>query len=344
MILKLFTTLTFLSILTLSLLGCQQERYLFQENKAIELIHDEDSLATYGVFSDIHGETEKLKRLVRTMEDTPGLDGFIVLGDTPRNDFLRSGGTREERRSDAEEMIEAYTMLAKAGLPVFITTGNHERKPDYEAAMKKVSKKYKNIIDLTKYRIIDGDDADFISLPGYQIKQSFHEVEDKSVGEKITIAQTFIPADGYFADAETIAATGSLRNGLDDVMILLTHGPPKTFPSSSTSPYAGPGTTYSGEDLGDEATTKMMRKNNLHFALSGHIHEAGGLATTLDGEPIPAGQWADELVLNVGSVELWTLLDKTTSRGMAAIITIDEMKVKYEIIMPKCGAEYCNRS
>ena len=325
--LKPFLTFALLSTLTLSFIGCQQnpERYLFEENKAIELLHDQDSIATYGVFSDIHGETEKLKVLSKVMQER-GVEGFIILGDTPQNDVLRSGGRQLEGKDDTEEMIEAYTILAKTEMPVLILPGNHERKPEYQAAIKEVTAQYKNMIDLTQYRIVDGDDVDFISLPGYQIQQS--------------AGQKFIPDDGYFADAETIAATGKLSQSFDDAVILLTHGPPKTSPDSnspsiSTYPHFGPGTLYNDSDVGDESTRNMMLENNLHFALSGHIHEAGGIAATLEGKSLPENQWTEELILNVGSLEDWTLLDGKKSQGMAAIVTIDGTKIKYEIIKLK---------
>ena len=326
-----------LGVLAFSLLGCQQqsvqERYIFleQEQKVVEQVHDEDNMAKYGVFSDIHGETKRLKVFAKTMQER-GVEGFLVLGDTPENDVLRSGGRQQEKRNDIEEMIEAFTLLGKTDLPVFVLPGNHERKPTYETAIKEVTAKYHNIIDLAQYRSVDGDDVDFISLPGYQIK----EMVSKDVYSGKENKRKFIPDDGYSADAETITATGKLGRNLDDAVILLTHGPPKTTSSSADtthiSPFLGPGTLYDGSDVGDEATRKMMLDNNLHFALSGHIHEAGGLAATLDGKRVPVGQWAESFILNVGSLEDWKLLDGSVSRGMTAIVTVDGKKAKYETL------------
>ncbi len=333
--LKTLATWGFLSALALGLTSCQEAvqdtrttvtqqqdltqrniagreyRFSDAEQRVIELTADEDAKAVYGVFSDIHGETKRLQVLVTEMQQR-GAEAFIVLGDTPENDRLRSGGRQEEQRSDQSEMVEAFTILARSGLPVFVTVGNHETHQAYQNALREVSAAYPNLIDLVQYRSVDGDDVDLVSLPGYQIPAAGN--------------RRFIPQDGYWASPEEISRMGTVQQGLDDAVVLVTHGPPEVGAIKS------PGTIFSGKDVGDEATREMLLSTKIPFTLSGHIHEAGGIATTLYGVAVPENTFAEGFVLNVGSLEDWPLLDGTKSKGMAAIFTVEGKKAKYEVV------------
>ncbi len=342
---KILVPLIFLPAIAFMLLfilsSCQEnpsELYRFAGAKAIQISADVDQQATYAVFSDIHGETEKLQELSKIMQKI-GVEGFIVLGNKKKNEGLRSGKIEKEEdnkenykeeneEDDLQELIDAFRILGKTGLPVLIIPGNHENKKDYALAFERLKEKYPNLIDLVQYRAVDNDDVNFVSLPGYQIKE-------KSIltasGETRNLK--FLPKDGFFADAETIQESKKWTKDLeetspilDQTVVLLTHGPPKT------DARRGPGTLYSGEDAGDENTRIMMQEAGISFALSGHIHEAGGLAANLDGTPVKEGEWSDRFVLNVGSLEEWKLLDGSISQGQAALVTFAGKKAKYEMI------------
>ena len=287
------------------------QEYQFEGNKVRQLSSDEDNLAVYGVIADIHGEVEKAKKVAQKFKEQK-VEGILCLGDMPKNEALRYGGN--DSKNDYTEIREVLEALGQTGLPVLVIPGNHERKPDYERAMAAVAIRYPNIIDMSHYRIFDGDDVDFVSLPGYQIF-------------KIPGRQ-FIPDDGYFASPQLIRETGKLREGLDDAVVLLAHGAGKTGK-------IGPATISSGVDVGDAATSEMMQENHISFALVGHIHEAGGLAATYQGIIVKPGQWARQFTANFGTLEEWKNLDGNTYKGMAGILTVQGEQAKFEMVYLK---------
>ncbi|HLD79061.1 MAG TPA: hypothetical protein VJA18_00705, partial [Candidatus Nanoarchaeia archaeon] len=84
----------------------------------------------------------------------------------------------------------------------------------------------------------------------------------------------------------------------------------------------GPATIYSGKDVGDTTTTEMMKQNNIPFAVVGHIHEAGGLAATHEGEEVKQGEWVKQFTANFGSLETWKYLNGETHDGMGGVFVI----------------------
>lgn len=284
------------------------EEYRFEGNRVTQLSSDEDNVATYGVISDIHGEVEKAKLFAEEFKKE-GVDGIIIPGDLPNNETLRYG--RRDSKNDKTEIKEVLEAVAQTGLPIFVIPGNHERRTDYESALAEIKTKYDNVIDMTQFRVFDGDDVDFVSLPGYQTLM---------VGRR-----KFIPDDGYWAKPSAVRATGELRGGLDDSVILIAHG------AGKTNARAGPGTIYNGQDVGDVTTTEMMKKYNIPFAVVGNIHEAGGLAATFDGKSVKQGEWAKQFIANFGGLERWKHLNGETYNGMAGILTVKGDEAKFEM-------------
>lgn len=329
MILKKFFSYSVLTALAFGSIGCREkenletkvtpttpvvktingQEYRFEGNKVTQLSSDQDDQAVYGIISDAHGEVEKAKVFAQEFKQR-GVDGIVLLGDTPSNEKLRSG--RTDSKEDKMEIIEVLTAVAQTGVPVFVIPGNHERKPDYVSALAEV--KYENIIDMIQFRVYDGDDVDFVSLPGYQTFR--------------IPGRQFIPDDGYWAKPDFIKATGKFREALDDTVVLIAHGCGKT-----ASP--GPATIYNGRDVGDETTTQMMEKNNIPFTVCGHIHEAGGLAATNDGKLVNQGEWAKQFSANFGSLEKWKNLDGNTYGGMAGLLTVKGDQAKFEMVYLK---------
>ncbi len=263
---------------------------------------------TFGVVSDIHGEANRARQAGQMLKER-GASSILVPGDVANNEALRSG--THDRVPDYQDILSSLEALAETGLPVFAIPGNHERTEDWNAALAQVRASYPNVIDMARYRVFDGDDVDIVSLPGYQIREDSEH--------------RFIPDDGYFASPQRIQETERLAEGLDDPIVLLTHGAGRT-----ASP--GPATIYSGDDVGDEATTQMMRDAGIHFAVVGHIHEAAGLATRLDGTPVPEGEWSDEFVLNAGTLLDWRMLDGAVRQGTAALVTVDGGRARFEMV------------
>ena len=288
--------------------------FKFEGNRVTELSSDEDNQASYGVISDAHGEAEKARIFAKQFKEK-GVDGIILTGDIPKNEKLRYG--RKDSKSDQKEIQEVLEAVAETGLPIFVIPGNHERKPDYEAALAAVRAKYQNVIDMTRFRVYNGDDVDFVSLPGHQTRS--------------IPGRQFIPDDGYWANPEIVQATGKLRAGLEDPVVLIAHCAGKTNMNGK----AGPATLYDGKDVGDATTTEMMRKNNIEFAAVGHIHEAGGLAATHEGKPVQPGEWAKQFTANFGTLERWKHLNGETYNGMAGILTVKGSEAKFDMLVLK---------
>ena len=295
--------------------------YEIENDRIIEKSHDVDPIMRLGVISDPHGEVEQAEKAAKILKER-GVDAILIPGDLARNDPLRYGIPDEY--DDTQEIIAVLRAVAAVGVPVFVVPGNHETRTAYTAAMTTISKEYTNIFDMTIYRVFDGDDADVISLPGYQIKEQQ--------------GYRFIPDDGYWATPTMIEEISLLREGLDDPVFLLSHGPGKTTGNANkTTGIVGPGTGFDtkqrpGKDVGDAFTTTTMMKNNIQHGISGHIHEAGGLAATFHGTPVPERIWAESFIANFGTLEEWTYLDKSTKAGMAGIITVNWTLAMYETI------------
>lgn len=271
--------------------------YRFEGNRVTELASDEDNEAIYGIISDAHGEAEKAGAMAAEFKKR-NADGIILAGDLAES----FGGIKH--------VLEA---VAETGLPVFVIPGNHERKGDYERAISEATKEHNNIIDMVRYRIFDGNDADFVSLPGYQTLRA--------------AGRQFVPNDGYWANPEIIRETGKLAKGLDDSIVLITHGAGKTNAGLS------PATIYNGADVGDDLTAKVQMEAGIMFAVCGHIHEAGGIAAGFDGTNVNQGEWAGQFTANFGTLKSWRNLDGKTYNGMAGIITIKGKQAKYEMIV-----------
>ncbi|HLC70886.1 MAG TPA: metallophosphoesterase [Candidatus Nanoarchaeia archaeon] len=326
---KSLAALTFFGFLTGGMLGCKGKDsvestppfthtiaghdYRFEGNRVTQLTSDSDDQSTYGVISDAHGETAKAKYFANIFKERK-VDGIILTGDLPKNEKLRYG--HADSRDDQTEIKEVLTAVAQTKLPILTILGHHERKSDYDAALAEVTRNYPNVIDMTQYWVFDGDDVDFVSLPGYQ---TFKRPTSQ-----------FIPDDGFYADAAFINATGKLARGLDDAVVLIAHG------AGKTGARVGPATLHDGKDVGNPETTYMMRDNNIGIAVVGHIHEAGGIAATVDGRNVPPGKWANQgFTVNFGTLESWRYLDGKVRDGMAGILTVKGDKSKFDISRAK---------
>lgn len=290
-------------------LTINHQQYQFSNETVTQLTHDDDHEARYGVISDIHGEVERITPFVEKLKKR-NIEAILVPGDLVKNEELRYG--RTDQQNDEQELEAVLTELGKSNLPVFVIPGNHETRDEWKTVMEKIRVDYPNIIDMNQYRRFDGDDADIVSLPGYQIQE--------------VPGRKFIPDNGFWASSAMIDGLAMERQGLDDTMILLTHGPPAT----GLNP--GPGTISTGEDVGEKYTATAMKQDNISFAIVGHIHEAGGYAATLDGKMIREEEWSNGFVANFGTLETWKNNNGMTYNGRVGILTINGTNAKYEMI------------
>ena len=276
----------------------------FENNRITELTKDDNNEAVYGVISDIHGEVNKARFIAEELKKR-NVEGIIVTGDIPKNEILRYD--KNDSKEDKQEIIDSLEAVAESNLPVFVIPGNHESKSDYESALRILSERHSNIIDMTKYRIFDGDDVDFVSLPGYQDKR-------------------FVSSNGYYASPDEINNLGNLRNGLSDSVVLITHG------AGKTNSINGPASLYDGKDVGDSLTSEVQQKYNIPFALVGHIHEAAGHAATFNGIEVKQNEFSSQFTANFGTLEKWENIDGNTYNATVGIFTIKGNLAKYEMI------------
>ena len=77
----------------------------------------------------------------------------------------------------------------------------------------------------------------------------------------------------------------------------------------------------------------LAAKKLFPFGLFGNIQEAGGHATTLDGKKLPEKVFHDSLYLNPGPADHvpWSMLDGTSSFGMAGLLTIKGKQGSYKV-------------
>lgn len=286
------------------------QEYSFQGNKVTQLTKDEDNEAVYGVISDIHGYFGKAKIFAEELKKR-GVEGIIVPGDSCLNETLRTG---REDSNNRTEIIKSLSAVAETGLPVFVIPGNHETKRDWKSALSEVSSQYPNVIDMINYRVFDGEDVDFVSMPGYT-------------------DANYTAKGGFLLSKKEILDIGKLRKGLDNAVVLITHGAGKTTGNySETNKRIGPGTIDSGEDVGNETTRQMQIDNDIPFAVVGHIHEAGALAATFSGENVNPREWAKQFTANFGALERWQNLNGETYDGMAGIFRMKGNEAMYEIL------------
>lgn len=281
------------------------ENYKFAGDRVTQLSSDEDNQAVYGIISDAHGEVEKARKFAKKFKEI-GVDGIIVPGDLVNNErFSRRG----KKWDEAEETTAVLEAIAEAGLPVYVISGNHDIIDDYNKGLQTVIAKHPNVIDMNQYRVVNGDDVDLVSLPGYTNRR-------------------FTAPGALYADPEFVMETGKFAEGLDDSVVLIAHGAGKT----NTEGKPGPATIYSGRDVGDPTTAEMMEKYGIPFAVVGHIHEAGGLAATHEGILVKGGEWSEQFTANFGGLEKWKHLNGKTYNGMAGLLTVKGKQAKFEMM------------
>lgn len=273
-------------------------QYKFEGNRVTELSTDEDNEVAYGVLADPHGEYETVRALVQKFQQRK-VNGILVAGDLAQH--------FRNKHSDEEEIRKVLEELAKSNLPVYIVPGNHDMKQEYGSALADLAR-FPNLIDLSKIRVVDGDDADIISCP----MMDDHFSMDY--------------ADGFIGSC---ADLGRLAQRTNDVKILLSHRPP--LGSGANGIDYVPSIR---KNVGDDQLLGDMKRYGVKIGVFGHIHEAGGRATTLDGRTIPPREYSAELLLNPGPASFWEfmLATGTATSGSGGILTIQGDKAKYEVV------------
>ena len=267
---------------------------------------DADSQAVIGIISDLKASSKNNLKAMKEYLDffkSQGVELILVLGDTA------------EMRKD---YITLLTPLLDSGLPVGVITGNRDPLSSYAQAVADLSAKYPNFINMNQVRVIDSEDYDIVSLPGYHDIRYVHHKNNSCVyGEK------------------EIAELGKKIGEMEGKsVVLISHGPPKGEGKGALD-YA-----FSGGNVGDPKLAKLIADKNIHFGLFGNIHEAGGKGVGKDlTTKVPEDTMVENLYINVGpgDTDPWNMNDDSVSYGMATVMKIDGKKASYKIYRRKNG-------
>lgn len=181
-------------------------------------------------------------------------------------------------------------------------------------------------IDLTRTQIVALPALTIVGVAGYHLPHH---------------AQAGAQACGY--DAADLALLGERLRGTASPRLLLAHGPPRGRGRDAID------RAWGGINIGDPVLRRWIARAGVRFGVFGHVHEAAGRATRLDGSPLAAGVWSDSLLLQVGSCDALPHQQRVDhpstgawSGGTAAVIEIDGGRARYTMIRagaPKADAQ-----
>jgi Icc-related predicted phosphoesterase len=241
-------------------------------------------------------------------ETLANVDDYLAKFKAADVDAILVGGDTAFAEDDIQTVL---THIATAGYPVLVVIGNSEPRSGFNRAVRATWADNHNVINADLVRTYDGDGFHVVSLPGYYDKR---------------FAGNVAPCLYSGDDLRTL---GHLLTNAPAPTVLLTHGPPRQSGKSGLdyAPQAG--------NVGDEEMADVLARAKLSFGIFGHILEAGGRATDATGKhEIKQGAWSDTLFLNPGSANSapWPMNSGAASYGMAALLTLEGNKAKYEII------------
>lgn len=246
------------------------------------------------VMSDIHGYYDHVEEII-SQANLESIDGIIITGD-----LAEHSRNKPHNMSDYDEIRTTLALVAETGLPTYVIPGNHEMQSDYQRAITAVNAT--NVHDMVKERRIELEHIIIVSNP---------------YGTDFTYG-----SEGYRGSKKDIQTTEQHLIG-DKPILLISHQPPKSLGDGCIDQ------VFDGEHVGDSTLNNIVRNNDIPFVVSGHIHEAGGIACTNNGEHIPEGAFVEQMRYNPGSVMPWTYLDGTQRSWSAGTLTIRNMKAAY---------------
>ena len=255
-----------------------------------------DPTGKIGVISDIHGDLDNVKFFVDQFNEEK-VDMILVLGDI--NDM----------NNDVDDYQEIYDILEYVAqnfiFDIYVIPGNHESTEDYYNVMDSHVRRYEGFHDLSDWKIAE-DDLTIVPVPGY------HD-------------EDYMNSDGFLFFTEDLMDLETRIQNMSNILIM-SHTPPKGKTQQSID------VTFFGENVGNLMLDQMMRKHDIKFSVSGHIHEAGMKAVDEDDNLVPENTWSETLRLNPGSATRWKMLDGSISEGSAAILEIKDGMARYEIL------------
>lgn len=211
---------------------------------------------------------------------------------------------------EAGDLAKVARMLGDTlKVPTFVHSGNYEWTSAFTETFTGTAAQYPHLFNMNLLRHVDLGGVHLFSLPGWSVRQFVK------------------PAACYYDEEQVDTLQAQLKPLVDkgETVVVVAHGPPRGRGKQSIDFAANAG------NVGDENLQAMLRDVPVKFGIFSHILEAGGRATS-DVErhtplKLPLRRPVDKLYVNAGSASSfgWQMLDKKTSKGMAAVVTIDDV-------------------
>lgn len=253
-------------------------------------------IGVLGAIKDADYETRKnLKKAAREFKRM-GVHFVVANGDLVGDE---TGDLAKVVRLLGEEMT----------VPVFAHSGNYEWTTAFTEAFVEANKTHPHLFNMNLLRHVDLGGVHLFSLPGWSNRK-------------------YVKAAAcWYGDDDIDALKAQLKPLTDqgDVVILTAHGPPRGRGKQSID------FAHEAGNVGDEALARLLQDVPVRFGIFSHILEAGGRATddVVRQPPIrlPMRRPVETLYVNAGSASSfgWQMLDKKTSRGMAAVYVVDDI-------------------
>ena len=221
---------------------------------------------------------------------------------------LANGDLVGEETGDLPKVVAMLGEEIK--VPLFAHSGNYEWTSAFTEAIVAAQKQHPHIFNANLLRHIDLGGVHVFTLPGWSVRK-------------------FVKPGACFYNASHVQQLEAQIKPIVDrgeLVIVSAHGPPRGRGKQSID-YA-----YEAGNVGNEELARMLRDLPVPFGIFSHILEAGGRATSeIISQPaikLPMRKALPKLFANAGSVSSYpyTMLDRKTSRGMAAVFFIDDTK------------------
>jgi hypothetical protein len=209
-----------------------------------------------------------------------------------------------------DEQETLLGVLADTGLPLLVVAGNREVRTDLDAAETALRKRGARLWDLSHTRLVDLGDVLVIGIPGTMERRQVH-------------------ADGACVYVQKdLDAAAALLDRLSGTPALLAMAlPPRGHHARALD-------VSENQNVGDPRILPLLTARRARFGVFGQVWESGGRAVDGAGNPLAAGDWADQLYVNPGAADRtpWPMADGSTVAGQAAVITIEGKRAQMELV------------
>ena len=253
----------------------------------------EDGVIKIGVVSDIEGAIENARNSAERLKKQ-NVDAVIIAGDVYENEGIRRNPVYPNSTDNLQEMFDGIEPYAQLNVPIFVISGNHEKRDIYDKGIKNLKEKYPNVFDING-KTVDLKEFNIVGMGGY------HDPR-------------FITRDGFLLkDSDYKKAFESLSKfqsqDIREPTVFVTHGPPRSRTRIDYVKGFG--------HVGDNKTKRIMNSElegiiNLH----GHIHEGGGNSDKGNSSGI--------------SVNVASITDFIRNGANTGLLTIKNSRVGYQ--------------